>query len=48
MARRTQIEFKGKQGHDKTVEKAVIALTVVCIIFVIIAIQVVGGGTPPP
>ena len=47
MARRKQIEFKGKQGHDKTIEMAVIVLTLVCIVFVIIAIQAIGGGTPP-
>ncbi len=47
MASRKQIEFQGKQGHDKGVERAVVIGTLICIVFVIIAIQVVGGGTPP-
>ena len=45
MARRTkQIEFHGKQGHDKAVEMAVVVFTIVCIVFTIICIQVVGGA----
>ena len=40
MARRKQIEFQGKQGHDKSIEMAVIVFTIACIIFAIIAIQV--------
>ncbi len=43
MARRKQIEFQGKQGHDKAVEMGVVIFTIACIIFVIICIQVVGG-----
>ena len=39
MARRKQIEFQGKQGHDKGIEMAVIVFTIVCIVFTIIAIQ---------
>lgn len=45
MARRKQIEFQGLQGHNKNVEKAVVVFCVACIVFVIIAVQVVGGGT---
>ncbi len=44
MAQRKQIEFKGKQGHDKSVEMAVVVFCLVCIVFVIIAANVVGGG----
>lgn len=44
MARRKQIEFQGLQGHNKNVEKAVVVFCVVCIVFVIIAVQAVGGG----
>lgn len=47
MARRKQIEFHGKQGHDKTVEMAVLVFSLACIVFVLIAVQVVAGGTPP-
>ena len=36
-----QIEFQGKQGHDKGVEMAVVIFSIVCIIFTIICIQVV-------
>lgn len=42
MARRKQIEFQGLQGHNKTVEKAVLLFTVACIVFTIIAIQAIG------
>ncbi|WP_419944632.1 hypothetical protein [Candidatus Poriferisodalis sp.] len=45
MARRKQIEFQGLQGHNKNVEKAVVVFCVACIVFVIIAVQVVGGGS---
>ena len=41
MARRRQIEFRGKHGHDKGVEMAVVVFTIVCIIFTIICIQAV-------
>jgi hypothetical protein len=39
MARRKQIEFQGKQGHDKGIEMAVVVFTIACIVFTIIAIQ---------
>ena len=47
MARRKQIQFQGKQGHDKTIEMAVVVFCIICIVFAVIAIQAVGGGTPP-
>ena len=40
MARRKQIQFKGLQGHNKTVEAAIVAFCLACIIFVVIAVQV--------
>lgn len=40
-----QLEFPGKQTHDKQFEKAVILFSLICILFVIIAINVVDGGT---
>ncbi len=36
-----QIEFQGKQGHDKSVEMGVLVFSVVCILFTIICILVV-------
>ena len=42
MARGKQIEFQGLQGHNKAVERGVVLLTIACIVFAIIAIQVVG------
>ncbi|MCY4518773.1 hypothetical protein [Candidatus Poriferisodalis sp.] len=42
MARRKQIEFQGLQGHSKAVEMGVVVFTIACIVFAIIAIQVVG------
>jgi hypothetical protein len=39
MARRKQIEFQGKQGHDKGIEMATIIFCLACIVFTIIAIQ---------
>lgn len=44
MARRKQIQFQGKQGHDKTIEMAIVIFCIACIIFAVIAAQVVGGG----
>lgn len=44
MARRKQIQFQGKQGHDKAVEIAVVVFCLACIVFVLIAASVVGGG----
>lgn len=45
MARRKQIQFQGKQGHDKTIEIAVVVFCLACIIFAVIAANVVGGGS---
>ncbi|WP_419551868.1 hypothetical protein [Candidatus Poriferisodalis sp.] len=42
MARRKQIEFQGLHGHNKAVEIGVVVFTIACIVFTIIAIQVVG------
>ncbi len=39
-----QVEFEEMQGHDKNVERAVLIASALCIIFVLICIQVVGGG----
>ena len=33
MARRKQIEFQGKQGHDKGIEMATIIFCLACIVF---------------
>ncbi len=44
MAKRKQIEFQGKQGHDKGVEAAVVIFSLACIVFVLICIQAVGGA----
>ncbi len=40
-----QIEFQGNQGHDKNVEWAVVGFSLVCIVFTIICIVAVGGGS---
>lgn len=40
-----QIEFQGMQGHDKGVEKGVVIFSLVCILFTIICIFAVGGGS---
>lgn len=40
-----QLEFPEKQAHDKTFERAVILFSLACIVFVIICIQAVSGGT---
>lgn len=42
MARRKQIQFQGLHGHSKAVEMGVVVFTIACIVFAIIAIQVVG------
>ena len=47
MARRKQVQFQGLQGHSKVVETAVLVFSLACIVFVLIAVQTVGGGTPP-
>lgn len=39
-----QIEFDGMQGHDKGVERAIVIFSIVCIVFVVICIQAVGGA----
>ena len=44
MARRKQIQFQGKQGHNKAVEIGVVVFCLACIVFVLIAASVVGGG----
>ena len=36
-----QIEFQGKQGHDKSVERGVVVFSLVCILFTVICILVV-------
>ncbi|MFT7476155.1 MAG: hypothetical protein ACI81L_003103 [Verrucomicrobiales bacterium] len=38
------LEFPEKQTHDKRFEHGVLAFCVICIIFVIIAVNVVAGG----
>jgi len=39
-----QIEFGENQTHKKSYEKALIAISIACIVFVIIAVNTVGGG----
>ena len=39
-----QIKFPEKQTHTKSFEMAMWVLTLACIVFVIIAVQVVEGG----
>jgi len=39
-----QIEFNENQTHKKSYEKALIAISIACIVFVIIAVNTVGGG----
>jgi heme/copper-type cytochrome/quinol oxidase subunit 4 len=39
-----QIRFPEKQTHDKRFEYAMVAFSVACIVFTIIAINVVAGG----
>ena len=34
-----QFELKGKQGHDKGIEMAIVIFCLACIVFTIIAIQ---------
>jgi hypothetical protein len=38
------LEFPEKQTHDKRFEYGTLAFSIVCIIFVIIAVNVVAGG----
>ena len=44
MSKRKQIDLKGKHGHDKSIEMATVIFCLVCIVFAIICIQVVGGA----
>lgn len=39
-----QFELKGKHGHDKGIEMAIVIFCLVCIVFTIICIQAVGGA----
>ncbi len=39
-----QIEFPKNQTHDKRFEMAMLAFSVLCIVFVVIAINTVAGG----
>ncbi len=39
-----QIDFPEKQKHSRRFEMGMWAFSIVCIIFVLIAIQTVGGG----
>ena len=39
-----QIGFNENQTHKKSYEKALVAISIACIVFVIIAVNVVGGG----
>ena len=34
-----QFELKGKQGHDKGIEMAIVVFCLACVVFTIIAIQ---------
>ncbi|MGI9622002.1 MAG: hypothetical protein ACR2PK_04125 [Acidimicrobiales bacterium] len=40
-----QIEFPEKQTHDKGFERAIMIFSLACIVFVIIAVNAVDGGT---
>lgn len=42
-----QPEFPGKQGHAKSFEHAMLLLSVAMIVFVVICIEVVAGGSLP-
>ena len=39
-----QVEFPPEQSHSKSFERALLIASAVCIVFVIICIQTVGGG----
>ena len=39
-----QIRFPDKQTHDKRFELAMLAFSFACIVFVVIAVNVVAGG----
>ena len=40
-----QIKFPENQTHDKRFEQAILLFCVICIVFVVIAISVVDGGS---
>ncbi len=40
-----QPEFPGKQGHAKSFEHAMLLLSLACIVFVVICIAAVDGGS---
>lgn len=40
-----QIKFPEKQTHDRRFEQATLVFCVICIVFVIIAISTVSGGS---
>ncbi len=44
MANRKHFELKGKHGHDKGIERAIVIFCLACVVFTIICIQVVGGA----
>jgi len=39
-----QIEFPEKQTHEKSFEYGMLLFSVLCILFVIVMVNVVGGG----
>ncbi len=39
-----QVEFPPEQSHSKQFERALLIASLVCIVFVVICIQTVGGG----
>lgn len=39
-----QVEFPPEQTHSKGFERALLLASAACIVFVVICIQVVGGG----
>jgi|GEM_PF-262385 len=41
-----QVEFQENHTHKKSYERGMLILSLACIVFVIIAVNVVGGGIP--
>ena len=41
-----QVEFQENHTHKKSYERGMLILALACIVFVIIAVNVVGGGIP--
>ncbi len=39
-----QLEFPPEQTHSKQFERALLIISAVCIVFVVLCIQLVGGG----